>query len=86
MNVYAFDSRSALYGFVGLDYKITKNFAVMSEYDNLHTFDTNRFNMGGRYWIAPYFNVDFGARNIGRDAAAGAERIIRLNYVGNFPI
>ena len=75
-----------MYGFFGGTCKITPNFSMLAEYDNLRQGPFNRLNLGGRYWIAPYFNVDFGARNIGRGTSKGAERILRLNYVGHFPI
>jgi len=86
VNLFDFDSNAAVFGFFGATFKITPNFALLADYDNIRNIGDDRFNMGGRYWIAPYFNVDVAARNIGRGAAAGAERIVRLNYVGHFPL
>jgi hypothetical protein len=86
VNVFDFDEDAAVYGFFGSTFKITPNFALLMEYDNIRNGRDNRFNVGGRLWIAPYFNVDLAARNIPHGAARGGERIIRLNYVGHFPI
>jgi hypothetical protein len=86
LNVNNIDHDATLHGFFGASFKVSTNFSLLAEYDNIRTAPTNRVNLGGRYWIAPYFNIDFGARNVGRGAADGAERILRLNYVGRFPI
>jgi len=84
MNINEFDN-TKLYGFFGATFKIVPAFALLAEYDNIRDGPENRVNLGGRFWITPYFNVDVAARNVGRDAARGAERIVRLNYVGHFP-
>jgi hypothetical protein len=73
------------HGFVGLTYKIVPAFALMAEYDNIRNAPENRGNLGGRFWVTPFFNVDVAARNVGRRSDRGAERIVRLNYVGHFP-
>jgi len=86
VNVFDFDEDAAVYGFFGTTFKITPNFALLMEYDNIRNGRDNRFNVGGRFWVAPYFNIDLAARNIPHGADRGAERIIRLNYVGHFPI
>jgi hypothetical protein len=86
VNDYDFDNNAKPFGFFGLSYKITPNFALLSEYDNINNLYNARFNMGGRYWVAPYFNIDFAARYIGHGTSEGGERIIRLNYVGHFPM
>jgi hypothetical protein len=86
VNMNNLDDHATVFGFFGASLKFTPNFALLTEYDNIRKSRNNRFNMGGRYWIAPYFNIDFGARNIGRGAERGGERILRLNYVGHFPI
>jgi hypothetical protein len=86
VNVNEFDEDAAVYGFLGTTIKFTPNFALLVEYDNIRNGRDNRLNIGGRFWVAPYFNVDFAARNIPRGAERGGERILRLNYVGHFPI
>jgi hypothetical protein len=86
VNVNEFDESSKIYGFFGSTFKITHGFALLMEYDNIRNGPENRFNVGGRFWIAPYFNIDFAARNIPRGVDRGGERILRLNYVGHFPI
>jgi hypothetical protein len=86
INVNKFDSDSAVYGFFGSSFKFTPNFALLMEYDNIRNGRDNRFNVGGRFWVAPYFNIDFAARNIPHGESRGGERILRLNYVGHFPI
>jgi hypothetical protein len=84
VNMSEFDDAKA-FGFFGSTYRITNAFAFLVEYDNIRNAPTNRVNIGGRFWIIPSFNVDFAARNVGRNGIRGAERILRLNYVGNFP-
>lgn len=84
MNINDFDN-TKVYGFFGATYKIVPSFALLAEYDNIRNGPENRVNLGGRYWVVPYFNIDLAARNVGRGGAQGAERIVRLNYVGHFP-
>ncbi len=86
VNVNEFDENSKVFGFIGSTIKFTPNFALLLEYDNIRNGRDNRFNVGGRFWVAPYFNIDFAARNVPRGSERGAERILRLNYVGHFPI
>lgn len=86
INVNHFDTGAQTYGFFGTSFKFTPSFALLMEYDNIRNGRDNRFNVGGRFWVAPYFNVDFAARNIPHGADRGGERILRLNYVGHFPI
>ena len=86
VSMFDFDNNAAVFGFFGATFKITPNFVLLSEYDNIRNGGDDRVNLGGRYWVAPYFNVDFAARNVGRGTASGAERILRLNYVGHFPL
>lgn len=86
VNVNEFDEDSAVYGFFGSTLKLTPNFALLMEYDNIRNGRDNRWNVGGRFWVAPYFNVDFAARNVPHGVARGGERILRLNYVGHFPL
>jgi len=74
-----------LYGFFGATYRVVDNLTLMAEYDNIRNAENNRVNLGGRFWVTSYFNVDVAARNVGRGEARGAERIIRLNYVSRFP-
>jgi len=84
MNINEFDN-TKLYGFFGATYKIVSTFAVMAEYDNVRNSPDSRVNLGGRYWLTPYFNVDLAARNVGRGESRGGERILRLNYTAHFP-
>lgn len=74
-----------VFGFWGATWKIVPAFAFLAEYDNVRQSPDNRLNLGGRFWLVPFFNVDVAARNVGRGAGRGAERIIRLNYAGHFP-
>jgi hypothetical protein len=83
-NINQFDN-TKVYGFFGATYKIVSTFAVMAEYDNIRNGGDNRVNIGGRYWLTSYFNVDLAARNVGRGEARGGERIVRLNYTSHFP-
>lgn len=84
VNTYDFNN-STVYAFLGTTYKVTNNFSLLAEYDNIRDIAYDRFNMGGRFYVTPKFFVDFCARNIGRDSSKGAERILRLNYAANFP-
>ena len=74
-----------IFGFFGASWKLVPSFALLTEYDNIRNGPGNRFNVGGRFWVTPFFNVDIAARNVGRHEDRGAERIVRLNYVANFP-
>jgi hypothetical protein len=85
MNVNNLDDDGTLYGFFGTTFKLAPGFALLMEYDNIRNGRDNRFNVGGRFWVAPYFNIDFAARNIPHGSERGGERILRLNYVGHFP-
>ncbi len=75
----------APFGFFGVSWKIVPTFALLAEYDNIQDAPDNRVNLGGRFWVTPFFNVDFAARNVGRDYDRGAERIVLINYVARFP-
>ena len=74
-----------VFGFFGATVKIVPAFALLAEYDNLREAPDSRVNVGGRLWVTPLFNVDVAARNVGRGAGRGAERIVRLNYTHKFP-
>ncbi len=78
-------NNTKVYGFFGVSYKIVPAFALLMEYDNIRNGPDNRFNLGGRFWITSNFNIDVGARNVGRGLEEGAERIVRLNYTAHFP-
>jgi hypothetical protein len=84
MNINEFEN-TKIYGFFGATYKIVPSFALLMEYDNIRNGVNNRVNLGGRFWVSSYFNVDLAARNVGRGESRGGERIVRLNYTGRFP-
>jgi hypothetical protein len=84
VNINQFNNTKT-YGFFGATYKIVSTFALLAEYDNIRNGPDNRVNLGGRYWITSYFNVDVAARSVGRGESRGGERIVRLNYTGHFP-
>jgi hypothetical protein len=85
LNFPRVDESGTPFGFFGATWKVVTAFALMAEYDNIQTHPDNRVNLGGRFWVTPFFNVDVAARNVGRGAGRGAERIVRINYVTNFP-
>lgn len=85
VNIPRVDEDGTPFGFFGATWKIVPSFAFLAEYDNIQKAPDNRVNLGGRFWVTPFFNVDVAARNVGRGSARGAERIVRLNYVTNFP-
>src|SRR5258708_7747048 len=84
VNINEFNN-TKVFGFFGATYKIVPAFALLTEYDNIRNGPENRFNVGGRFWVTPMFNVDVAARNVGRGINRGAERIVRLNYTAHFP-
>ena len=84
MNINDFDD-AKVFGFFGATYKIVSSFALLAEYDNIRNGRDNRTNLGGRYWLTPYFNIDLAARNVGRGEGRGGERIVKLNYTAHFP-
>lgn len=85
VNFPRIDENGKPYGFFGATWKIIPSFALLTEYDNLYNGYDNRVNVGGRLWVTSFFNVDIAARNVGRGSGRGAERIVRINYVTNFP-
>jgi len=85
VNIPRVDESGTPFGFFGASWKIVDSFALLAEYDNIQKAPENRINLGGRLWVTSFFNVDVAARNVGRGTADGAERIVRLNYVTNFP-
>ena len=85
VNIPRVDEDGTPFGFFGASWKIVDSFALLAEYDNIQKAPNNRLNLGGRFWVTSFFNVDVAARNVGRGEASGAERIVRLNYVTNFP-
>ncbi len=85
INFPRIDESGTPVGFFGATWKIVPAFAFMAEYDNIQNAPDNRVNLGGRFWVTPFFNVDVAARNVGRSSSRGAERIVRINYVTNFP-
>jgi hypothetical protein len=85
VNIPKVADEADVYGFAGFTFRITPSFAFMTEYDNIRNGPENRVNIGGRFWVTPYFNIDVAARNVGRGVADGGERIVRLNYIGQFP-
>ena len=86
VNVNEFDEDARVFGFFGTTLKFTERFVFLAEYDNIRNGPENRVNLGGRFGVTSSFNIDFAARNVGRGEERGGERILRLNYVGRFPI
>jgi len=85
VNIPKVEDEADVYGFTGITYRLAPSFALLLDYDNIRNGPENRLNIGGRFWVTPYFNVDVSARNVGRNADRGAERVVILNYVGQFP-
>ena len=89
-NVPDFDN-NYLFGFLGMNYTLEDKIAFMLEYDSMfHSDDPSRFNAGTRVYITPYFQLDLGVREIGRNGkfANGfprkAERIVQMRYNTSF--
>ncbi len=75
-------SEGKISGFIGASYSMEDKFYLMMEYDNLRSAPSNRWNVGFRILPLPSFGVDFAVRNLMNSSER--ERIVRLNYVGNF--
>ncbi|MBI4351422.1 MAG: hypothetical protein HY550_08285 [Elusimicrobia bacterium] len=89
-NVPDFDN-NYLFGFLGLNYTLEDKIAFMLEYDSLfHSDDPARFNAGIRLYVTPYFQLDMGVREIGRNGAFDngakrkAERMVQMRYNTSF--
>jgi len=92
-NVPDFDN-NCLFGFIGANYTLEDKLAFMLEYDNMfHSADPARMNAGMRMYVTPYFQLDIGMREIGRNGvfkdvlpvkARKAERIVQLRYNTSF--
>ncbi|MDD5208690.1 MAG: hypothetical protein PHV36_04840 [Elusimicrobiales bacterium] len=90
LNVPDFDN-NYLFGFLGVNYTLEDKIAFMLEFDSLfHSDDPSRFNAGIRLYVTPYFQLDMGMREIGRNGkfANGfqrkAERMVQMRYNTSF--
>jgi len=89
-NISDFDN-NLYFGFVGFNYTLEDKLAFILEYDNLfHSDDSSRVNAGTRIYITPYFQLDIGLREIGRNDTLStgvkrkAERIVQMRYTTSF--
>ncbi len=90
LNVPDFDN-NYLFGFLGVNYTLEDKVAFMLEFDSLfHSDDPSRFNAGIRLYVTPYFQLDMGMREIGRNGKFGngfqrkAERMVQMRYNTSF--
>ncbi len=89
-NVPDFDN-NYLFGFLGVNYTLEDKIAFMLELDSLfHSDDPSRFNAGIRLYVTPYFQLDMGMREIGRNGKFSngfqrkAERMVQMRYNTSF--
>jgi hypothetical protein len=89
-NVPDFDT-DYLFGFLAMNYTLEEKVAFIVEYDNLfHNDDPSRLNIGTRIYMTPYFQLDLGVRELGRDGKFGnglprkTERIVQIRYNTSF--
>ncbi len=89
-NVPDFDN-NYLFGFLAMNYTLEDKVAFIVEYDSLfHSDDPARLNAGTRFYITPYFQLDFALREIGRDGKFDngwprkSERIVQMRYNTSF--
>jgi hypothetical protein len=73
--------------FVGATYTLQKNeqrlLCFMAECDNI--FELNRLNCGVRIFPSPALNIDLSVTDMASsNAAVSAERLIKINYEGQF--
>ncbi|OGR82492.1 MAG: hypothetical protein A2902_05645 [Elusimicrobia bacterium RIFCSPLOWO2_01_FULL_64_13] len=73
---------SKFLGTVGASYTIEQKVALITEYDNIRVARDNRWNAAVRVFPIPSLGIDFGFRRIASNREK--ERIVRINYVGNF--
>ncbi len=89
INIADFDD-NGVYGFFGLSYTIEDTFSLMVEWDAVQRIDTSRFNVGGRFYVTPFFHLDLAVREIGKNTTFSngepnkPERIVQLRYNTSF--
>ncbi|PCI40725.1 MAG: hypothetical protein COB53_00075 [Elusimicrobia bacterium] len=89
MNISDFDSNS-IFGMLGFSLNLRDKMKLMAEWDAINDIFNSRLNTGIRFYLTPYFNVDFAIRAIGHGGTFSngiprkAERIVQFKYVGNF--
>ncbi len=79
INLYEFDD-PFVRGFVGVSLPLGDEFIPLFEYDNLGEGSESRLNIGVRYQIVPNLHIEIA----GRDIVNTTERILRIEYKGNF--
>lgn len=89
VNVSDFDSGS-IYMFAGLNFVVKDSFSLMLEWDNIQRFDESRVNSGVRFYVTPFFHLDFAVRDIGLNRTfengerQKPERIVQVKYTTSF--
>ncbi|NLO91346.1 MAG: hypothetical protein GX410_05075 [Elusimicrobia bacterium] len=89
INMSDFDNDDIFF-FTGLSYNIENNFALMAEWDAIQRFNESRLNLGARFYVTPFFQIDLAVREIGRNRTLDngvqqrPERIAQLRYTTSF--
>jgi len=89
VNISDFDG-DGVYVFTGLSYNIENNFALMAEWDAIQKIKESRFNVGARFYVTPFFQIDLAVREIGHNntfdngTRQRPERIAQLRYTTSF--
>ena len=90
LNVSDFDD-NYVFGFLGMNYTLEDQVSFIFEYDNFfHSNDPSRFNIGTRFYVTPYFQIDLALREIGKSttfsngAKRKSERIVQMSYTTSF--
>ncbi len=90
LNISDFDD-NYVFGFLGMNYTLEDQVSFIFEYDNFfHEGDPSRFNIGTRFYITPYFQLDVALREIGESdvfingAKRKSERIVQMSYTTSF--
>ena len=90
LNVSDFDD-NYIFGFIGMNYTLEDQVSFIFEYDNFfHSNDPSRVNIGTRFYITPYFQLDLALREVGKDsffsngAKRKSERTVQISYVTSF--
>ncbi|MCG2727001.1 MAG: hypothetical protein L6420_12270 [Elusimicrobia bacterium] len=90
LNVSDFDD-NYVFGFLAMNYTLEDQVSFILEYDNFfHSGDPSRTNIGTRFYITPYFQLDLALREFGKNivfsngAKRKSERIVQMSYTTSF--
>jgi hypothetical protein len=89
INVSEFEG-DKVFLFFGMNYNIEDVVTLMGEWDHIQRIDESRLNLGARFHVTPFFQVDFAVREIGINTmfedgtTHKPERVVQLRYHTSF--